>query len=48
MSRVILIDLRECIQFQINKDAQAMKFARNNSIDNFKDNCWIKEIQQDQ
>ena len=48
MSTIILIDSRECIQFQINKDAQAVKFARNESIDNFKDNPWIKEVQQDQ
>ena len=45
---MILIDLSECIQFQINKDAQAIKFARHNSIDNFKDNPQIKEVQQDQ
>ena len=38
MSRTILIDLKECMKFQVNKDAQAMKFARNKSIDNFKDN----------
>ena len=45
MSRIVLKDLRECIQFQINKDAQAMKFARLNSIGNFKDDPWIEEVQ---